>query len=69
MKHLYNISKVQLITLWVFGAIATYWAMDKLSYTHYSADFTVAEFTAWFVPLALFFYTLGWRDRQKKNKA
>lgn len=68
MKHLYNISKAQLITLWVFGVIATLWGIDKVSYMAYSSQsFSLPEFVSWFVPLALFFYTLGWRDRQKKK--
>lgn len=65
MKRFYGISKAQLITLWVFGGIATLWAIDKASYLPYSSSFTFTELVAWFVPLFLFLYTLGWRDQQK----
>jgi hypothetical protein len=67
MKHLYNISRTQLITLWVFGAIATFWSLEKASYEHYTVNYTLPELMSWFIPLALFFYTIGWRDRQKKK--
>lgn len=67
MKNFYNISKAQLYVLWVFGMIATFWAIDKATYSHYSADFTIPELLSWFIPLALFFYTLGWRDYRKEK--
>lgn len=67
MKHFYSISKAQLITLWVFGAIATFWSFEKASYAHYTANYSFPELVSWFIPLALFFYTLGWRGNEKKK--
>ncbi|MDQ1299827.1 MAG: hypothetical protein QG636_495 [Patescibacteria group bacterium] len=67
MKRFYSISKPQLLTLWAFGGIATLWAIDKASYLPFSSSFTFTEFVGWFVPLALFLYTFGWRDHHKNK--
>ena len=67
MKHLYSITKPQLITLWVFGGVATLWAIDKATYLPYSSSFTFTEFVGWFTPLILFLYTFGWWEKQKKK--
>ena len=67
MKHLYSISQAQLIVLWIFGTIATLLSMEKASYAPYGSGITIAEFLTWFLPLALFFYTIGWYERKKKK--
>ncbi|MDP3402595.1 MAG: hypothetical protein Q8S35_01405 [bacterium] len=67
MKRFYSISKAQLIVLWVFGAVATFWSIEKASYSHYTANYTFPELMGWLIPLVLFLYTLGWRDRQTKK--
>lgn len=63
MRNLYNISKGQLITLWVFGVLGTFYAIDASSYS--SSDF--AEFAILFIPFALIFYTIGWFNHQKSS--
>lgn len=68
MKKVYNITVAQLLVLWIFGMIATVSAIDKASYSSFSTDFTLAEFLSWFIPLALYFYTIGWRAHTKKHK-
>ena len=65
MKNLYNISRGQLITLWIFGVIGWLWALEKAT-SGYS-DSTLAEVLAWIIPLVLIFYTLGWRNNKKKQ--
>ena len=67
MKRFYSLSKAQLLTLLVFGAVATYWSIDKASYAHYTATITLAEVLSWLIPLVLFMYTLGWRDHHQKK--
>lgn len=67
MKRFYSISKAQLIILWVFGVIATLWSIEKASYSHYTANYTFPELMSWLIPLVLFLYTIGWRDRQNKK--
>ncbi len=67
MKRFYSISKAQLIVLWVFGVIATLWSIEKASYSHYTANYTVPELMSWLIPLVLFLYTIGWRDRKVKK--
>lgn len=65
----YDISKEQLITLWVFGVLIWLWAaMDFDSYS--PSDFSLPLF--FLVPAGLTFYTLGWRrvhPSEKKAKA
>lgn len=64
MKNLYNITKGQLITLWIFGVIGELLALDEASsYKGYEG----AGFIAWILPMVLIFYTLGWLN--DKNHA
>lgn len=80
MKNIYNITKGQLITLWVFGGVGIYWAMQescnwyKDCYNLFDSFKGVRE-TVSYVPdvaifviaLALVFYTIGWRNNRKTN--
>jgi hypothetical protein len=63
MKNLYNITKGQLITIWVFGVLGTLYAIEAASYSQ--SDF--AEFSVLLIPFILIFYTIGWRNN-RKNK-
>jgi len=63
MKNLYNITVGQLITLWVFGGLVAFWAFDNESF----------YLLTLIAPLALIFYTIGWRAKHqtesKKGKS
>lgn len=56
---IYKITKGQLISLWVFGVIGWFYTVDSYS------DF--ASFLSIFIPAILVFYTIGWRNFNKKN--
>ncbi|MFZ2621110.1 MAG: DNA translocase FtsK [Minisyncoccia bacterium] len=60
----YNITKGQLITLWIFGGIGMFWALVQAD--SYSTE-DRGIFFLWFIPLVLIFYTIGWKN-YKKNK-
>ncbi len=61
MKIVYNISKWQLITLWFFGVF--YW-FEATSDNYVSS---LETFLVWFIPMALIFYTIGWRNVKNKE--
>lgn len=65
MKNIYNISKGQLITLWVFGFAMEIWALAEA--TDWFSPSAFAGFLAILFPFILVFYTLGWRNH-RKNK-
>lgn len=56
MKGIYSITKGQLITLWIFGAVSLFYAFDA------SSGFYVS-----LILLALIFYTIGWRNNRKEK--
>ena len=71
MNMKYNITKGQLISLWVFAIIAFYWGlMTADDYTYTSCNSVICEFFAIlaiaFLPFMIF-YTIGWRNRRKKK--
>jgi len=63
MKNFYNITKGQLITLWVFGVIGMFiagaWAEDYNS--------GLGAFFAVLIPFAIVFYTIGWRNNNREE--
>jgi len=63
MKNLYNITKGQLIVLWVFALCIMVWTMDK--------DDMGSEWAGLVGIVTLFaiiFYTVGWRNKKKEIK-
>lgn len=56
---MYNITKGQLITVWVFSAFG--WIAASNSYSDFAA------FWMLFIPFMLIFYTIGWRNKRKGN--
>jgi len=63
MKNLYNITKGQLITIWIFGVIAT------LLSGAYAADTesAIGGILSILVPFIVIFYTIGWRERHREE--
>ena len=58
MNSFYDISRGQLITLWIFGFLGWISALDKSDYGSGAATiFSVL------LPFLLFFYTIGWKNR------
>jgi|CXWL01.1.fsa_nt_gi hypothetical protein len=77
MKNLYNISKGQLVTLWVFGIAAIVWAMRHSCNWYASClpdlrrlsgggNTTAVDLLIFVLAFILVFYTIGWRNRQNK---
>lgn len=65
--YMYNITRGQLITLWVFGIIA--WLVSLvISIDSYGvAGFAIALLII--IPAGLTFYTVGWKSKNKTKKA
>lgn len=62
---LYNITRGQLITLWIFGIV--FWVVSFFSASDTdSKSFWV--FLFFLIPGALIFYTIGWRNEKKSKK-
>ncbi|MEK7646456.1 MAG: hypothetical protein AAB381_02065 [Patescibacteria group bacterium] len=60
---MYNISKGQLVTVWVFAVFIFFWAMNENEYSSNS-------FYAFFgltIPFVVIFYTVGWRNNKNKK--
>src|SRR3989344_9160191 len=71
MKNLYNITKGQVITLWIFGVIWLVWAMNQSCYFYGSCSrgyrVWLADYVLFILPFALIFYTIGWRNSRKNQ--
>lgn len=63
MKNLYDISKGQLITIWVFAPIGWFFAFLGID-----AGSTLSVFSIVFIPFFVIFYTIGWRN-QRNNRS
>jgi hypothetical protein len=64
---MYNITKGQIITIWVFGSllwVATFFCVLD-SYSSISGKIWSFLFLA--IPFILVFYTIGWRNYQKRS--
>lgn len=59
MENIYKITKSQLVSLWIFGVIGWFYSLESYS--------DIAGFLSIFIPAALVFYTIGWRDFNKKT--
>jgi hypothetical protein len=64
MKRIYDISKGQIITVWLFGIIAWLWALDDASSWDSSG---LGSFLSILIPFLLIFYTIGWRKEKKSD--
>jgi len=67
---IYNISKGQLITIWIFGVLllvfgSFYWLVQSGELGRFPFFSSVLLL---FIPFALIFYTLGWRKHNSQNK-
>jgi hypothetical protein len=62
MKKMYDISKAQLITLWVFGFFIWIWSINQVDYGS-----SMGSFFAILIPFLLTFYTIGWRAEKKSG--
>ncbi len=60
---MYNITRGQLITIWVFGLLLWMCAVTQAMDT-YSKEFW--GILAYVIPGALIFYTIGWRNYKKR---
>lgn len=65
MKNFYDISIVQLLTIWVFGLIATLVFFTRAGYPNAT---TADNLLAVVIPFFLFFYSFGWKRYLKKFK-
>lgn len=61
MKNFYNISKGQLITIWVFGIIG--WLYVLLVGQESGSAAPIFLFVL--IPFFLVFYTIGWKNNKK----
>lgn len=58
---MYNITRGQLITCWIFGTIA-FFIFGGLAE---NSDETINYLLGILIPFLLVFYTLGWRNNKK----
>lgn len=65
MKNIYNISKLKLVVLWIFGIIFTAGISDGCGYNTNCGSLENGVMTiVFFVEV---FYTIGWFEARKKN--
>lgn len=60
MKSIYNISKGQLVTVWIFAVIGWITALSK---NDYGSEF--AGVLLWVIPFVVIFYSIGWKNYRK----
>jgi len=74
MKSIYNISKAQLVTIWVFLGAGWFWlnsyqiGSGGVNYFCAFRNCNANVFLLWAIPFILIFYTAGWWNNQNKNK-
>lgn len=61
MRKIYNITVGQLATLWIFGGLG--WFLTLQPAFDYGSGF--AWFLFIFIPFAIIFYTIGWRNHRR----
>ena len=66
MNNIYNITRGQLITVWIFGGFGWFSAFISLDATYSPSPFL--GFLVLFIPFVLIFYTIGWRNRRKNDE-
>jgi len=60
----YDMTRGQLVTLWIFGALVWFWAIGELG------DYSPSSFAGplfFLIPAALIFYTIGWSSTHRKD--
>jgi len=73
MKGIYQISRGQLITLWIFFIIVWLIGWDALYRAVYTPWVTpqgnpgIAAWVIITIPFALIFYTIGWKNNRKHS--
>jgi len=75
MKNLYNISKGQFITLWVFSVLIWIRIINhscawyaSCSRFNFSDDTEIADWLSFIIPFLIIFYTIGWINHRKEIK-
>jgi hypothetical protein len=58
MNKIYNITKIQLIIIWLFGVFGWLYTFDGY-------ENSIKAFFFVFIPFILFFYTAGWFNYRK----
>ncbi len=66
MKNIYNITKWQLISMWIFGILAVFLLIAAEMDQQLNHTFVFLFFVG--VPFFLVFYTIGWRKEHCKCK-
>ncbi len=66
MKNIYNITKWQLISMWIFGIFAVPFLTEAERQLEFNSAFVFLFFVG--VPFFLVFYTIGWRKEHCKCK-
>ena len=61
MKNIYKITKAQLVSIWIFGVIGFFLAVDQANYSGFATFLTVL------IPALLVFYTIGWNSFNKRE--
>jgi hypothetical protein len=62
---IYNITKGQLITVFIFGTIIWIISLIRLSFNTHPHSPPVEVWLLLTIPFALIFYILGWKNRNK----
>ena len=62
IMKIYNITRGQLITLWVFGFFLWVWSLSDATGWDPSV---LGQILCFIIPAVLIFYTIGWRNYQK----
>jgi len=63
---IYNITKGQLIILWIFGVLL--WIGDIITFLESYSTSSPSGFLIILIPFILIFYTIGWRKKHKSKK-
>ncbi len=63
MQNIYDITKGQLITIWVFGVVC--WLSSAVAMLE--SDNPIFFWLLLLIPFIEVFYTIGWRNAKKTN--
>jgi len=61
---IYNITKGQLITIWVIGGIVSFYELFMFIDSY---DGGIHALFCFLIPLILIFYTLGWKNYRRSS--
>lgn len=64
MKNIYDITKGQMITVWIFGFIGVLWIASSDFYAYNAFVEFLGGLFAWGLAFAVVFYTIGWRNKR-----